>query len=397
MFPLLRIHQISEPDQKANGDSTLIEYIDHFVYKNILIDCGYRKDTVVNYLKERGIIKVDLLIASHLDQDHIGGMKNVLEDVNVEEMWIMNINILKRFIESADGFDHEKQHMLYNIVAGHESIVIAKDKNVRCFSTYEGHTTLIGKLFIEVLWPPLLLEDFLKNHNNMGNFLRKGKAQTYKNYLERELESRNIQTEVFPQKDVKRSRGIYLEELSWVEQYSERYGEYNDEVFEKNYNLASRGLFNDISIVVRIVVLSDIAHARDRPPFTMLFPGDLEKWDYLFLKYGWLYYVDLLKIPHHGSKIKYRGSSIYRFFKPKISLVFPLPQHDLPNSLVRNDITRTGILSCTFLKKSSKPLSQTNGCCHRYGCSAINTGLFEIDIAGIKVVDGRNICRGRFP
>ena len=173
-----------------------------------------QKRAVANYLKHQGIKKIDLLIASHVDRDYIGGMKTILEDVEVEELWIMNLHLLKRFIESSDGFEREREHMMYNLVAAHESIVTAKGRNVRCFSTYEGHTTSIGRLFIEVLWPPLSLDGFLSEPGNLADLLRKGKAQTYKRYLQRQPEVGDIQTRGLPEEGGKKWRGVSLEELS---------------------------------------------------------------------------------------------------------------------------------------------------------------------------------------
>lgn len=60
----------------GQGDSTLIKYKD----KTVLIDAG-EKDmggTVVGYLKDLGIERLDYIIATHPHSDHIGGLPEVI-------------------------------------------------------------------------------------------------------------------------------------------------------------------------------------------------------------------------------------------------------------------------------------------------------------------------------
>lgn len=94
MFPRLRIHQISN-NSGPNGDSTLLQYSNHFRGTNILIDCGIHRRTVAEYLSKNEVTKIDLLIVSHIDLDHIGGLKEVLSTVDVDSLWVMNIEPLK--------------------------------------------------------------------------------------------------------------------------------------------------------------------------------------------------------------------------------------------------------------------------------------------------------------
>jgi competence protein ComEC len=69
----------------GQGDSTLI--ITPY-QKTILIDGGKRSegDTVLQYLQEKGISSIDLMVATHPDADHIGGLIDVLENVEVKKV-----------------------------------------------------------------------------------------------------------------------------------------------------------------------------------------------------------------------------------------------------------------------------------------------------------------------
>lgn len=53
--------------------------------KNLLIDAGEKSagDTVAAYLKAHGVERLDYLIATHADADHIGGMRQIVESFPV--------------------------------------------------------------------------------------------------------------------------------------------------------------------------------------------------------------------------------------------------------------------------------------------------------------------------
>ena len=71
----LTIHTIDV----SQGDSTLIVSP---AGKTILIDAGNNSfgEDVVHYIKQQGIHKIDILIGTHPDADHIGGIDSVIEN-----------------------------------------------------------------------------------------------------------------------------------------------------------------------------------------------------------------------------------------------------------------------------------------------------------------------------
>lgn len=70
----------------GQGDSILIKVGDC----DILIDAGTANygSTVSNYLKGQGVDDIELMINTHPDSDHCGGLTQVLKDYVVEEVWI---------------------------------------------------------------------------------------------------------------------------------------------------------------------------------------------------------------------------------------------------------------------------------------------------------------------
>lgn len=79
--PPMRVHFIDV----GQGDSMLIETPDD---QNILIDGGEPEagDRLVEYLEAQDIKEIDLLIATHPDFDHIGGLIEVLKHFPVEKV-----------------------------------------------------------------------------------------------------------------------------------------------------------------------------------------------------------------------------------------------------------------------------------------------------------------------
>ena len=61
------------------GDAALIQAPENF---NILIDGGraYAEPTIVAYLLSQGARRIDLMVASHADSDHINGLTKILEN-----------------------------------------------------------------------------------------------------------------------------------------------------------------------------------------------------------------------------------------------------------------------------------------------------------------------------
>lgn len=125
--------------------------------KRILIDGGegnsdkydYGEKIVFPYLLDRGIKRIDYIIASHADSDHIGGLIYVLENMKVENILIgiqPEISVqLKRLIEVAN-------NKKIKITILEKGIIKSIDKNIE----------------LEVLWPDksdLIIENALNNNS----------------------------------------------------------------------------------------------------------------------------------------------------------------------------------------------------------------------------------------
>lgn len=79
----------------GQGDSILIQYTDAEEKASMLIDAGDNScgTLVRNYLSKSGVESIDYVVCTHPDEDHIGGMASVIENIpiNSQTMWMPNI------------------------------------------------------------------------------------------------------------------------------------------------------------------------------------------------------------------------------------------------------------------------------------------------------------------
>ncbi len=73
----------------GQADAALLKYDGDGEDYNILIDTGdWNGNQAVEYLNQEGVDNLDLVVGSHPHADHIGQMDKVIDQVNVEEVWM---------------------------------------------------------------------------------------------------------------------------------------------------------------------------------------------------------------------------------------------------------------------------------------------------------------------
>lgn len=106
---------------------------------NILIDAGDvdASNTVVNYLKREGVKKLDLVIVSHAHRDHIGEMKSVINEFEIDKF------MMARVPESLTPTNRTYKNMLLAL----------KAKGIKLTQPNVGEELNFGKLSLKILSP----------------------------------------------------------------------------------------------------------------------------------------------------------------------------------------------------------------------------------------------------
>lgn len=87
----------------GQGDSSVFEFPGGQV---MVIDGGPREDYLFDFLRQKRISKIDILVLSHPDADHMIGFFRVLEAIKVKEIWHSgfdkNHSLMRKFLMLAE-------------------------------------------------------------------------------------------------------------------------------------------------------------------------------------------------------------------------------------------------------------------------------------------------------
>ena len=154
------ITSLIQKDLKVNfldvgqGDATFITTPSN---KKILIDGGEDEETVFQYLLKNGYTKIDYIIISHFDSDHVNGIFTVLENLKVEEI------IISKQPENSENYQN--------------FLGVLKKKRIRVKVVKKGDIISIEKnCCFKILWPneEPITENALNNKAIVAKFVYKG-------------------------------------------------------------------------------------------------------------------------------------------------------------------------------------------------------------------------------
>jgi len=140
--PFTSVHSEQQPKMDIHfinvgqGDSMLIQTPSN---KTILIDGGppEAKKKVVAYSKKHKINKIDLLVATHPDIDHIGGLRHVLKSVEVDKVLdsgkLYSTKTYAKFMKEIG-----KQKIPLEIAKENELIKLDPRINIRVLNTHSA-------------------------------------------------------------------------------------------------------------------------------------------------------------------------------------------------------------------------------------------------------------------
>ena len=139
----------------GQGDSTLITTQFN---KKILIDGGgsefgstfdVGEKTLLPYLLKKKIHKLDYVVISHFDSDHVGGILTILEELNVKQV------LIPKQVEYSENYN--------------KFLDIIKKRNIKVKIVGEGNTINIDKnTYLDILWPEeKQITDNVLNNNSL--------------------------------------------------------------------------------------------------------------------------------------------------------------------------------------------------------------------------------------
>lgn len=168
----------------GQGDCTLIQTSGR---KNVLIDGGgsefgsfdVGKSTLLPYLLDRGITKIDYMMISHFDSDHIGGLFYIMENLRVDNIIISkqgeSSENLKKFIE-----------ILQSNIRGSKNktniILVKKGDNIK----------IDNSSYFEILFPEeeLINDNILNNNSIVAKFVSNNFKMLFTGDIEEIAENR---------------------------------------------------------------------------------------------------------------------------------------------------------------------------------------------------------------
>ncbi len=139
------------------GDAFLLRFDNK---KNIMIDMGY-SDTYTNYIKDRLLqLKeqgecIDLLVISHIDEDHIGGAIKFLHEngeadnpniINVKEIWHNSYRFLQFEKEKVEKINRRESKRLETLILSNSDNNTSKENQFKEISCEQG-STFAGYLY----------------------------------------------------------------------------------------------------------------------------------------------------------------------------------------------------------------------------------------------------------
>ncbi|MFJ8515843.1 MBL fold metallo-hydrolase [Lysinibacillus xylanilyticus] len=130
----MRVHFIDV----GQGDSIFIESPNG---KTLLVDGGVKGagQNVVSYLKELGVKKLDIVVATHPDADHIGGLIPVLNSIDIGQFYDSGkVHTSQTFEEMLTLID--TKNIPYNVPKTGDSIAFDDDINVKVLNANENAT-----------------------------------------------------------------------------------------------------------------------------------------------------------------------------------------------------------------------------------------------------------------
>lgn len=371
----------------GHGDATLIRWYGSEPW-TCLIDGGPSHTDLCDSLVKHGVDRLDLLIVSHLDSDHVDGLTSIAGKIPIETYMGPALPAFRRYlwlfgqrgVQAIERGNQIEQALIKtgtDIIYPLEGYISVPVDHTITLSILSPAAQMIRRLLIgDALW------------------LFTGDQTPLAWALEPEPDDED-QTNVGVALDQALRRGV-LTPADMIsirpETGTERFnaGELADEWAKgtgQSPEFFGDNVLNNTSLVV---FLNAQIEGRSH---TALFPGDLENWSYLLAKHPMGLHADILKASHHGGRLYIQSETaideVIGAIRPKAVLISACGRHGLPRKSFRQSVIRWGAsVFCTSTRgfELISGSSPTGECCHVInGCSRSTRDIrIKIDGGGVR-------------
>ena len=353
----------------GHGDATLLRYLDPEVDTSwtCLVDGGESAETLSRRLQEHGVDKIDLLVNTHADHDHIGGLARLSETVTVAEYWGPALPAFRRH---AWLFGERTRQVLDRCSELEGSLDAA------IVYPLEGYTSQpcgVGGPRIHVLSPATRLVRHLLTENDVSQLFishpmplgwltrpeeRPPEDSPNVDALDDAIRNGSLTPDSIPEPLRQPLDGdeMHREALAheWAKSAAQGAEFFGDSVL------------NNTSLVLWIEV--PIGPRR----YSVLLTGDQENWTYLLFRNPRGLHADVYKASHHGGRVYLEGDEAHEevmaAIRPRAVLMSANGRHGLPRNIVRDAAVRWGAtVVCTSHRDRDTiiGLDSPFKCCHR--------------------------------
>lgn len=385
------------PLNVGHGDATLFKLETINKKWTCLIDGGKNQEKLLEHLNKHTISEIDLLVLTHYDTDHVGGLIGLANKITIHNYWGPALSAFKRYLwlfgkrgkEAVErGMELESSLRANNIqicypLEGYSSSPL-NNHHVK-LSVLSPPARLINRLIsgddVEVLFNqyPMPLAWLLQpdeereseyiNDNTPQNYSPQSNIQTY---IDSNIDHHPI---YYPSAETESS----ALQKEWALRTALEPEYFGDSVL----NNTSLVLYGEIQVNQR--------------QYRILISGDQENWIYLLLKNPKGLNADFFKAPHHGGRIyidkELAYEALFGSIQPRVVMFSANGEHGLPNNVIRETAAKYGsTVLCTSMRNreiiiGSPDISEVNECCQKlYSCTnhGVDNVVVTIDSHGIS-------------
>lgn len=338
-----------------HGDCTLVEYVrDEAVQFRLLVDAGEGlPHALVAHLAENprndGRPDIDVVMLSHVDNDHQGGLPQLLEGkITIGEYLGPCLPAFRRL---AWLFADRVRNAVERAQQWEDALLAAK---VPVSYPFEGYSSRFvnGRVVLSILSPASRLIEALalSDGEELGNLLMRAPLPS-EWLLEADLSDASDDGD-----DFAFLRSIFrtgssaspddfatgLPRPSLLDADAVRSANTHESAQRLDPEFFGNHVLNDTSLVAVLDVHLGGAHRK-----RIVLAGDQENWSYIAAKHPVGLGIDVLKAPHHGGKLFIEGRSdaqndVYAWLRPRSVMVSASGRHGLPELNFRNVVRSVG-------------------------------------------------------